>query len=165
MAQGQPRGILPRLLLPVLSLIRGAVPGGLGMHQITVTRKAWQWAGADGGHAVDTGVATPLPDLVIGHYSTTTGLVEPPHVDLTSGGSEATVNFITCAWFDAMGAQAGGFTAEQLNPGDAAGYEWCYTLGLPQGPRNYILAPRGLTSHPPFHYQMHLVSTSTQTPF
>lgn len=164
--QGPARGsVVPKLLRP-LAQIR-AVVGQLGLHQVPVTLKSWLWTSAGGAHRVGTGVTVPLPDLQIGHVSASApGVVQPPHVVGTSGDPAVTIDYLTPAFFAEDGVtQLGGYRVDQLNLLDQPGLEHIFVLAWPQGPRNYVLAPRGLNTSKSMHYTLQLISTDQVVPF
>lgn len=163
-----PRGLLPPILRPMLAILRGFV-GFVGMHQVPLVLRSQLWTAADGGHRIGTGVAAPLPDLVIGHVFPPGpgGSVQPPHIEGTNGDPEITVSWITPAAYAADGVtQLYGFTTAQLNPAEAPGFEYWYTAQWPQGPRNYALGARGVQFEKSLHYVLHLVAidASGRTP-
>jgi len=160
----EPLGLYPPVLLPVLDLIRG-IPAGL-LRQVRVTRKSWQWTGTDGSHRVNHGRPIPLPDLEIGPKVPWSGAVGPPHVIGTSGDVEVDIINLNPAYFE-NGVQVGGYSPDDLNvlDGTPPGVEWQYILQWPQGPRRYVLAPRGFTTSASLHYNIHLVATERVVPF
>jgi hypothetical protein len=152
--------IIPHLLRP-LDRVRGLI-AALGLNQIPVTLKSWVWSSG----RIQTGVAVPRADLVIGSVPPGSLTPQPPVVRGTSGDLSVLVEYLTPAFYDVDGVtQIGGYTPAQLIPDDAPGLEWLYELTWPIGPRRYIVEPRGIDTSKPLHYSLRLVSIDRKVPF
>jgi hypothetical protein len=148
-------------LLHRLAVIRGRV-GDLGMHQPQVLIRTRTWSSG----RIETGTSTTA-DLILGAPSQAKpGTTVPPHVKGSPADTTVVVGPITPDNATTNPTPPGGFTLQQLNPGDAPGVEYYFVVTWPDGiAKRYLLAPGGLNASRPFRVMLTLEAIDLDFPF
>lgn len=138
-------------LLGVIDSARG-IAADLGMHQVLVSIRTRTWSEG----RMQSGIPTDV-----------TLIISPtPHVRGSSGDPEVLCGPITPAYPATNTMPAGGYTPAQLNPSQANGIQYFYSIAFNDGvTRNYVVQDRGLDTSTPMRYMLKLKALDRGVPF